>query len=181
MDGFSDHRWRETGPPAGQRVRRAAGDPRGTDEAMGSRLGFGLARAGSAEQDRCRPHGDHPRREALGDAGHQPATGSLRLPHRADRHVSQALSCRAVENAHRSQEQSGIRLRLVHPSAARTLTAILFIPMTVSRPVRWAYLVLLAEILGFWRAVLFSGRFPSPGTCKATISLWPGSSPAQWP
>jgi hypothetical protein len=38
----------------------------------------------------------------------------------------------------------------------------LFLPMTVSRPVRWPYLVLLAEILGFWRAVLFSGRFAIP-------------------
>ena len=34
--------------------------------------------------------------------------------------------------------------------------------MTVSRPVRWPYLVLLAEVLGFWRAVLFSGRFAIP-------------------
>jgi hypothetical protein len=34
--------------------------------------------------------------------------------------------------------------------------------MTVARPARWPYLVLLAEVLGFWRAVLFSGRFAIP-------------------
>jgi hypothetical protein len=34
--------------------------------------------------------------------------------------------------------------------------------MTVSRSVRWPYLVLLAEILGFWRGVLFTGRFAIP-------------------
>src|ERR1035438_2213583 len=153
MDGFPDYRWREAGPAAGQRVCRTAGHARGTDAGVGSRLGFGLARAGSVERDRCRPHRDHPRLESLRDAGRQPATGSLRLPYRADRHAGQALSCRAVEIAHRAEEQSGIRLRLVHPSATRTLPAILFLPMTVARPARWPYLVLLAEVLGFWRAV----------------------------
>lgn len=34
--------------------------------------------------------------------------------------------------------------------------------MTFSRPARWPYLVLLAEVLGFWRAVLFSARFAIP-------------------